>query len=254
MNKGLRQKIKMNQPVIGTWNTMDSVLSTEVLASSGIDFLIIDFEHGPFQIANVHNFINASLLYNCSPIVRVPKNTQWMSLQALDQGANGIMMPGIKNKRSAKKFIDQIKYAPVGKRGYSPFTKSGGFSNENLNYKNEANELTTSIIIIEDMDGLNNIDEILEVDALDVIYFGAYDLSQVLGFPGDVYNNRLLDLLKPAIEKVTKIGKFAGGFVPQNKDELIFVKELGINFITYGVDTNILHKSLKAINDWFKFN
>ena len=127
----LKEKLKKNQHVIGTWNTLASTLVTEVLAKSGLDFIIIDFEHGPFQIDNTSNYVNACLAYDCSPIIRIPENSSWMSLQALDQGAHGIMLPGVINKKSALNFSNQIKYEPSGSRGFSPFTKSGGFNNNN---------------------------------------------------------------------------------------------------------------------------
>ena len=60
----LKSKIKNQKPVIGTWNTIGSPLITEVLASAGFEFLIIDFEHGPFDIGNVHKYVNACELYN----------------------------------------------------------------------------------------------------------------------------------------------------------------------------------------------
>lgn len=250
----LKEKIGNKKPVIGTWNTIGAPLFTEVLARSGFDFVIIDFEHGPFRIEKTSDYVNACIVYNCSPIIRIPYNASWMSLQALDQGSHGIMIPGIRNKSDVDKFVRQIKYEPQGNRGFSPFTKSGGFSNDNLNYKKQANEFTTTIIIIENLEAINNMDEILEVESLDIVYFGAYDLSQDLGFAGDVYNEKLLSIVKPSIQKVLDAGKYVGGFVPQTVDEIKLIQEFGINFITYNVDTNIVYKSVREITDWFKSN
>lgn len=250
----LKEKIKKTESVIGTWNTILDPSIIEVLASSGLDFIIIDFEHGPFRIDKVSDFVNASEIYNCSPIVRIPKNNSWMSLQALDQGAHGIMLPGVKTVEDTKSFIDQLKYSPEGKRGFSPFTKSGSFSNSDRNYKIFANDFNLSSIIIEDQEGLNNIEEILEVDFLDIIYFGAYDLSQNLGFTGDVFNKQLIEKVSPAIEKVLKSGKYAGGFVPKTIEEIKFVKGIGINFITFDVDTSLIKKSYNDICNWFNLN
>ena len=250
----LKVKIESQEPVIGTWSTLASPLVTEVMARSGFDFIIIDFEHGPFRIGKTSNYVNACLVYDCSPLIRIPHNASWMSLQALDQGAHGIMLPGVRNKSDVDKFIKQIKYEPQGNRGFSPFTKSGGFSNDDLNYKQQANEFTTTIIIIENLEGINNIDEILEVESLDIVYFGAYDLSQDLGFAGEVYNEKLLSIVKPSIQKVLDADKYAGGFVPQTVNEIKLVQDLGINFITYNVDTNIVYKSVKEITNWFKSN
>ena len=98
----LKGKIASGEPIIGTWNTFGSTIATKVLASSGLDFQIIDFEHGPFQIAEVHDHIASSMLYDCSCLVRIPSNQDWMALQALDQGAEGILVPHIHNLKSAQ--------------------------------------------------------------------------------------------------------------------------------------------------------
>ena len=89
---------------------------------------------------------------------------------------------------------------------------------------------------------------------MDIVYFGAYDLSQDLGFAGEVYNEKLLSIVKPSIQKVLDADKYAGGFVPQTVNEIKLVQDLGINFITYNVDTNIVYKSVKEITNWFKSN
>ena len=248
----LKSKIKNKQPVIGTWNTIGSPLVTEVLASAGFEFLIIDFEHGPFDIGNVHQYVNACERYDCSPIVRVPSNTNWISLQALDQGAHGIMVPGVRRKKDALNFVSSAKYYPKGTRGFTPFSKAGGFTNNNINmYAEKANAFTVTGIIIESMDGINKLDEILEVEDLDIIYFGAYDLSQDLGVPGEVRNNKVVSVIESAVSKTVSIGKCAGGFVPQSKDDVKWLLDMGIKFITYNVDSNILYSSVNDIVEWF---
>ena len=249
----LKSKIKSQKPVIGTWNTIGSPLVTEVLASAGFEFLIIDFEHGPFDIGNVHQYVNACERYDCSPIVRVPSNTNWISLQALDQGAHGIMVPGVRSKKDALNFVSSAKYYPKGTRGFTPFTKAGGFTNNNINmYPEKANAFTVTGIIIESMNGINQLDEILEVEDLDIIYFGAYDLSQDLGVPGEVRNNKVVSVIESAVSKTVSIGKCAGGFVPQSKDDVKWLLDMGIKFITYNVDTDILYRSINDVVEWFE--
>lgn len=247
-DNNLIEKLNRGDTVYGVWNTLRSSLVTDVLAKSGLDFVIIDFEHGPFDIDRTSDYVNACLAHDCTPIIRIPKNDSWMSLQVLDQGAHGIMLPGVSSKNEAQIFLDQVKYEPLGLRGFSPYTKAGGYNND-PNYKDKANDLITSIPIIENKKGLNNLDEILEIDSIDIIYFGAYDLSQDLGFSGDVYNDNIVSLIKQSVDKVLNAGKYAGGFVPQTLDEIKMVKDLGINFITVNVDSNIIYQSIKNIID-----
>ena len=249
----LKEKISSGQPVIGTWNTLGSPLISEVLARSGFDFLIIDFEHGPFDINNVYQYVNACERYDCSPILRVPSTSNWISLQALDQGAHGIMVPGVESKKDALSFVSSTKYYPKGTRGFTPFTKAGGFTNINSNmYTEKANAFTVTGVIIESMNGINQLDEILNIEDLDIIYFGAYDLSQELGVPGEVRNKKVVSVIESAVNKVVSAGKCAGGFVPQSKDDVKWLLDMGIKFITYNVDSDILYRSINDVVDWFK--
>ncbi len=249
----LKKKIRSGKPVIGTWNTLGSPLVSEVLARAGFDFLIIDFEHGPFDISNIYQYVNACEKYDCSPIVRVPSNSAWISLQALDQGAHGIIVPGVGSKNEALSFVSSAKYYPKGTRGFTPFSKAGGFTNDNINmYTEKANAFTVTGIIIESINGINQLDEILDVEDLDIIYFGAYDLSQDLGVPGEVSNKKVVSVIESAVNKVVSGGKCAGGFVPQSKDDVKRLMDMGIKFITYNVDSDILYRPVNDIVEWFE--
>jgi len=249
----LKQKIAKGEPVIGTWNTLASPLVTEVMAHAGFDFQIIDLEHGPFALDKIHHHVSAcESVSNCTPIVRVPKNEDWMVLQALDQGAYGIVLPHIADRDDVEKLAAAIKYHPVGGRGFTPFSKAGGFNNlTTAEHVERSNRETVSVGIIESKEGLANLEMILENDAIDIIYFGAYDLSQVLGHPGDVKHPEVAAVIKQGVEIVAKHGKCAGAYVPQSQDDVKRLLDMGIRFITYDVDSSILHTQVRTISDWF---
>jgi 4-hydroxy-2-oxoheptanedioate aldolase len=249
----LNQKLISGKPVIGTWNTLASPLVTEVLAKSGLDFQIIDLEHGPFIMDKLHLHVSAcENAPSCTPLVRIPSKENWMALQALDQGAHGVVIPHISSSEESIDFIKSIKYHPIGNRGFTPFSKAGGFNNrDTLSYVQNANNSILSIVIIESEEGLNNLDEILDVEGVNIVYFGAYDLSQTLGCPGDVRNIKVVNAIKMATEKVNAKGKYSGGFVPQCKDDVKWLLDMGMRFITYEVDSSIIYSHTKDLTDWF---
>lgn len=249
----LKQKLLSGKPVIGTWNTLASPLVTEILSQAGLDFQIIDLEHGPFILDKLHLHVSACENgSSCIPLVRIPSKYDWMSLQALDQGAYGIVVPHISSSEEAADFTSSIKYHPIGRRGFTPFSKAGGFNNNNTShYVNIANNEVLSIIIIESEEGLNNLEEIVEVEGVDIIYFGAFDLSQSLGYPGDVKNPRLINAIKDGVEIVNSKGKYAGGFVPKSKDDIQWLLDMGMSFITYQVDSSIIYDNVSSIVNWF---
>lgn len=252
----IKKTLASGRPVIGTWNTLASPLVTEVLAQAGLDFQIIDLEHGPFVIEQVCLHVSACEGSRaCTPLVRIPANESWMALQALDQGAHGLVVPHIEDRESARILVDSTKYYQIGNRGYTPFSKAGGFTNQNsTRYVERAISETLNVVIIESQEGLKNLDSIIDVQGIDVIYFGAYDLSQVLGYPGDAWHPEVIAKIQDGVERVNKSGKYAGGFVPQSKDDIRRLLDMGMSFITYEVDSSIIYTHLKEISGWFLEN
>jgi len=249
----IKKKLLDGQPVIGTWNTLGSPLVTEVMARAGFDFQIIDLEHGPFILDQIHLHVSACQVNStCSPLVRIPSPEPWMALQALDQGAQGIMVPHIAGDDEARKLVDSAKYYPLGNRGFTPFSKAGGFNNRNVSsYMHSALEQTITIAIVESAAGLANLDQILEVENLDVVYFGAYDLSQAIGYPGQVRHPEVISTIQAAVRRVNESGKVAGGFVPQSREDIGWLLGMGMRFITYEVDSSILYSHIHSLTEWF---
>ena len=250
----LKVKLSKGLPVLGTWNTLASPLVTEIFAQSGLDCQIIDLEHGPFILDKLHLHVSAcENSSNCTPLVRIPSNEDWMALQALDQGAYGVVVPHISNRQDAVDVVNSIKYHPTGNRGFTPFSKAGGFNNKKTSsYVKNANDSTLSVVIIESQEGLANLDEIVEVDGVDIIYFGAFDLSQAFGCPGEVKNPKVISAIQRGVEIVNKKGKCAGGFVPQSKDDVKWLLDMGMRFITYEVDSSIIYNHVSIMTDWFE--
>jgi 4-hydroxy-2-oxoheptanedioate aldolase len=248
----LKEKLNKGEAVLGTWNTLSSPLVTEVLAQSGLDFQIIDLEHGPFAIDKVYLHVSACENSQCTPLVRIPSNSDWMALQALDQGAHGVVVPHIDTVDDANIFVDATKYHPQGNRGFTPFSKAGGFTNVNVDkYVGRAIDETINIVIIESKEGLDNLEEILKVGAIDIVYFGAYDLSQALGHPGNTKHPEVVQAIQQGVNLVNGADKYAGGFVPQSKNEIQELLDMGMKFITYEVDSSIIHKHVDDVSSWF---
>ncbi len=249
----LKEKLLGGEPVIGTWNTLGSPLVTEVLAQGGLDFQIIDLEHGPFLLDQVHLHVSAcETAQNCTPLIRVPSNEEWMILQALDQGGHGIVVPHISNNIEASNLVSSSHYYPLGQRGFTPFSKAGGFNNKNVsNYVQTANDSILTVVIIESKEGLDNLDQIIEIEGIDVVYFGAYDLSQALGYPGEVKRPVVVDEIRKGVNAVSRSGKWSGGFVPQSRDDIKWLLDMGMRFITYEVDSSIIYTNIHAVSTWF---
>ncbi|MDP3372042.1 MAG: aldolase/citrate lyase family protein [Candidatus Paracaedibacteraceae bacterium] len=248
----LKIKLKDDQPVVGTWSIISSPIVVEILALSGFDFLILDMEHGIYDQTALDACIRACEAAGCAPIVRVPginpSAVQW----ALDMGAHGIVVPQVGNAASARLAIEMTKFAPDGVRGYNPFTRVAGYSAPNSNQIGKLrNDFGLSSVIVENQTALNELDAILAIDDLDMVYIGVYDLSIALGYEGNTKNPELCQLVDQTIVRVKSSGKTAGLMV-RSKEDVASATKLGARFMVYSVDTAILSEAAKGAVAAFK--
>ena len=248
----LKEKLANGKSAIGTWCIIPSATTIDIIASAGMDFVIIDMEHGPSTFETAENMIRAAENFNCSPLIRVPHNEESIILRALEIGSHGVVIPQITSEKDARYALESMKYHPLGNRGFSPFTRSSGYSPlDTKTISTSRNEQSLCVLIVEGEVGIANLDNILEIDKVDVIYIGSYDLSQSAGYPGQSHHPKVLKYIEKSVEKINKNGKIAGCLAQSDEDIKNWI-EMGIQFIPYKADCAILHTSTKAITDNFK--
>lgn len=248
----LKQKIDSGQAVIGTFSIIPSTVNADIISSSGLDFLIIDCEHGPISFETAQDMAMACQSRNVSPVVRVSGVNENEILKALDIGAHCIHVPNISTKSELEKAIQFSKYPPEGKRGFSPYTRAGGYSSENAKTLTEsANQNTLLAVHIENNEAIKNIDTILKSPELDIIFLGVYDLSKSLGIPGQIDSPIISALLENISKKAARNGKTIGTIVT-NEHDLKKYLNFGIRYIAYSVDCSVILESFKKINSNFR--
>lgn len=246
----LKDKLKNGDFVIGTWCILPNPQVVNVLAKSGLDFVLIDMEHGPCNFETAQNMVEAAESANCEAIIRVSDNDELNILRALDIGASGVIVPHIESVIDREKAISYIKYPPIGIRGFSPYTKTGEYHSRPGHTKLE-NDKTLSGIIIEGMSGFNDFEKIMDDHSLDLIYLGAYDLSVALGIPGDVNNPKIKEIQKECARKAKRKGKVTGGLF-HSKEDFDYFKKIGTQFLCYKVDTNIIYDGINSMLTYAK--
>ena len=248
----LKEKLDSNQLTIGTWNIIDSPMVVDVIASSGIDFIVIDAEHGAISYETAQVMIGLCEGYNVTPIMRVGEINESLILRALDIGVHGVQLPNITTADDAKLFVQFAKYPPIGIRGFSPYTKAGLYDVSNgKNMPKIANKNTLLIANVEGQDGMDNLEEIAQVDGIDVIFIGLFDMSKSFGIAGDVENPKVIQKLDEAISIIHKYGKKVGS-IASNLKMLSTLKEKEIDYLTYSVDTGMLKESYQNMIKSFK--
>ena len=248
----LKDKLNNDNLTIGTWNIIDSTMVVDVIASSGIDFIVIDAEHGSISYETAQAMISICESYDVTPIMRVGEINESLILRALDIGSHGVQLPNITTAQDAEQFVQLAKYPPVGVRGFSPYTKAGLYDVSNgQKMPAIANENTLLIANVEGEEGITNLQEIVSVEGIDVIFIGLFDMSKSLGIAGDVQNPRVMKKLDEAIEIIHKNGKKVGS-IASNIEMLQVLKDKKIDYLTYSVDTGMIKESyVDMIN---KFN
>jgi len=237
-----KEKIKAGKSIIGTWCILPSTATINVICSTSIDFIIIDMEHGPISFETAQEMVAIAESENCSPFIRPPDNSEASILRALDIGAHGIVAAHIDSKEAAEKIVSLVKYAPIGERGFSPFTRAGGYSmNAITTHAKNENANTAIVLILEGQAGLDNISDISTVKHIDAIYIGAYDLSQALGFPGQTEHPIVTKEVNRCVSYLQRRGIAAGSYVAKTSSDILKFKNMGMKLITFQVDVTALY-------------
>ena len=248
----IKKKLNNNIPVIGTWIVVPSINNIDIICSSGIDFIIIDREHGPITFETAQEMAIACDSRNVSPLMRVGDIEKSFIQNALDIGVHGIQIPNIETKEDALKVVNYSKYPPIGNRGFSPFTRAGEYTN--LNSKkllSESNNNTLVVLNVEGKNAIKNIDDIISVNHVDVVFVGLFDLSKELNIPGEIESPKILEALKLITKKCENKGIYVGTIATSLKQMDWFI-DIGIKYIVYGVDCNIIKSSYEKVVNHFR--
>lgn len=241
-----KQKLNDKKAVCGIFSKTNDPMIVEAVGKSGMDFIILDNEHGPNSIRELLPLVMASKLTGMSPVVRVGELSQIEIQRTLDLGIDAIQIPQINTRDDALKVIEFCKYFPLGKRGVCRYVRPADYSlKDKKQYFAEQNEVAI-IIHIEGKEGLEAIDDIISVAGLDVIFIGPYDLSQSLGIPGEVENPILLDEIKKIVDKCKAKNMHVGIFTENVEGARKYI-DMGVKYISYSVDVGIIATSCKDI-------
>ncbi len=246
----LKERLKSGKDVLGTWCLLPSEAVVNVIAKAGFDFTLIDMEHGAISPECSLRMVMAAEADGAEAVIRVSSNNESEIAKALDIGASGVVVPHIETVQDCKEAISFIKYPPLGVRGFSPYVRAGGYTS-NKGYALRENKRTLSGIIIEGLEGIRNIDSIIDDPRLDLVYIGAYDISAALGVPGEVDNPKVMKALKECVKKI-RARKKAAGALFHSDSELKFFKSIGVQFLCYRVDSDVLFSAFNAMANNFR--
>ena len=248
MKNLLKEKITNNEHTIGVFQVLGDASIAEIIGYAGFDYVLIDTEHGPFEIQAAQEYIRAAKLAGTTPLARVKDSSRNSILKMLDVGAQGLVIPHLHKVDEIKQVVEYGKYYLIGDRGFgatsgntfltADYTKQGMLELFKIH-----NQETLIIPQCETKESLENIEEIVKVDGVDGIFIGPYDLSVSLGVPGEVEG----PVIKAAIQRVVAAAQAAGKFTISYTDRVPAISdiyEMGVDSVTYSSDASILSRTL----------
>ena len=241
----LKRNFKKGNASIGTFVTNPSPDLVEIIALGGFDFIVIDTEHGDLSIETTKNLIRAAEYRGITPITRVTKNSTTDILRSLDVGAHGVQVPQINTVEDAKKAIKAAKYFTEGNRGLA-LARSADYGNvDAFEYFKSANQETLISIHCENIEGFNNLDEILKLPEIDVVFLGPFDMSQSLGIPGQINDPKLEEISLEVVRLAKKYNKAAGIFVTSAEEANRRIAQ-GYQYVTIQMFDSFILNACKA--------
>ncbi|HSV45502.1 MAG TPA: aldolase/citrate lyase family protein [Ramlibacter sp.] len=240
-----RRALLARRQQIGLWCTLSSPYVTELVAGSGFDWLLIDTEHSPTEVADVLSQLQAAAPYPGSVVVRPASNDPVLIKRLLDLGAQTLLVPYVQNAQEAQQAVRSMRYAPRGIRGVSALTRATRFGRV-ARYSQTCEEDLCLVVQVETVEALAEIESIAGVEGVDAIFVGPADLAATMGLAGQPSHPEVVAAVDGAIRRIVRAGKPAGVLTPDEGFARKFI-EAGSTFTAVGIDAGLLARESAAL-------
>ncbi len=231
---------------LGAFVTIPSVEIVQLMASAGLDWILIDMEHGAISASAAHALIAATSGTSLVPLVRVAGPTINDAKLPLDLGAFGINFPMTSSRQAAETAVKAVRYPPEGERNWGPFYAPLRWGLSMQDYLDRANGNVLAIGTIEHSDALTAIDDIVNTPGLDVLAIGAGDLATSMGLRGEIDHPRVQACVQRIEDSIRGSGVIMGG-VANTPAMIQAKKERGYRLLCIGFDWSLLQRGISSI-------
>lgn len=237
----LKQKIKNKEKIIGMYVQLSDISIARIAALAGYDFVWVDTEHSYMSYETLLGHIMAIKAEGVPVIVRAPQNDLTATKKIVEMGVDGIIFPMIRSVEEANEVISNVLYPPYGKRGFGPMNAIDyGFKNA-FEYTKNAIENLCCFIQLEHKDAIDCLDEIIKNEYIDGYIFGPNDLSGSYNVLGDVFGEKVTEVIKNTTEKLHSANKYVGIASGGYKTEILeHWSNFGVEMLVAGADFDFL--------------
>lgn len=234
----------LREPVacqFGTWVKLASLETLELLAHAGFDFVAVDMEHAPHTFETAYRTIVAAQGFGMKVLVRLPDQSGTDVQRILDSGADGVLVPRVRDAAEARRVIDTMIFSPAGSRGLGITSRAGRWGQKSVaDYVAEGNDGVLRVLQLEDASALRDAAGILDQPGVNSIFVGSGDLALSTGRPASHPENvALIDgLLAAARERGLPCGTAVSDAAAARR-----CKERGFSFVLVGNDASLFGKA-----------
>jgi 2-dehydro-3-deoxyglucarate aldolase/4-hydroxy-2-oxoheptanedioate aldolase len=241
-----RERLNAGDICLGASITLADPLVSDALGDSA-DFLWIDMEHSPMSPGVLQCHLLAARARAVPALVRVTGSDTAFIKPALDAGAEAIIVPQVRSAEEVRQIVSDCHYPPVGTRGYGPRVPSNYGRDGGAEYVKRANANVFVAVQIENMEGLEALDEILAIEGLDSVVIGPNDLSGSMGRLGDLDHPEVVAAMQTIIDKTRAAGLIIGAGMGISLDFACVMIERGIQWLQLGGDVEYLVESMDRV-------
>jgi 2-keto-3-deoxy-L-rhamnonate aldolase RhmA len=223
---------------IGTWLSVGSSAIADLAARCGLDWVLIDLEHGSASEAAVPDQLRALRGSPTKGIVRVGAPHADLIGRVLDWGAHGVMAPHVNSAAEAERIVQAAYYPPRGRRGYSRTVRAHDYG------LRSPEESAPPMIFaqIETVEGVNHSSDVARVAGVDVLFVGPADLQQDIKHQASPAPQDFAQCLSVVVAAATAGGKQAG-ILLRDLAEVERYRDLGFAHVAVDSDLAILRKA-----------
>lgn len=248
--KRLRARLADNEPVYGLWVTLESASITEMAVALGMDWVVIDAEHGHLDWKEISEHVRAGLRSDTVVLVRLAERSTSLTKRALDIGADGVVIPWVETAEELEEAILDCRYPPEGRRGIGG-ERATAWGQCFAEHTAEANEHVMVVPLIESVAAIPNVPEMCRVDGTDVFFFGPADFSATAGYRGQWEGPGIAEQILQLKKSIQAAGKHCG-LMTTSIANLVERREQGFRMLGVGADNGLLlraiHQALQAVD------
>jgi 2-keto-3-deoxy-L-rhamnonate aldolase RhmA len=240
-----RRRVLGGETLLGAWASLGSPGSAELLGRSGLDWVVVDMEHGNTTESELLAHLTAIEVSGAVALVRPQSGERLRIGRALDMGAAGVVIPRLDTADQVREAVTFLRYPPTGQRGVALLTRGARLGTVNHAGVAALNDDIVGIVQIESPSALAAADEFAATDGVDVLFVGPADLSHSLGIPGQFSSPIYQDALRRVVEACRAHGKAAGVLLYDHASFKPHL-DLGYTFVGIGADVSFVNDGVKA--------